>query len=58
MASAFALSTRTVFCVMAGVMALAYVVAHLAMPRDRVEAEEVTASAARPRRAPDAVVDY
>jgi EmrB/QacA subfamily drug resistance transporter len=35
----FALSTRTVFYVMAGVMALAYVVAHIAMPRGRVEAE-------------------
>jgi EmrB/QacA subfamily drug resistance transporter len=35
----FALSTRTVFYVMAGVMALAYVVAQMAMPRGRVEAE-------------------
>jgi EmrB/QacA subfamily drug resistance transporter len=35
----FALSTRTVFYVMAGVLAAAYVVAHLAMPRGRVSVE-------------------
>ena len=35
----FALSTRAVFYIMAGVMALAYVVAHIAMPRGRVVAE-------------------
>jgi hypothetical protein len=35
----FAMSTRTVFYVMAGVLAVTCVVAHIAMPRDRVEVE-------------------
>jgi EmrB/QacA subfamily drug resistance transporter len=43
----FALSTRTVFYVMAGVLVLAYVVGHLAMPRGRVEAEAEPAVAER-----------
>ncbi|HEY1277665.1 MAG TPA: MFS transporter [Thermoleophilaceae bacterium] len=36
----FAVATRTVFYVMAGVMVVAYFVAHVTMPRDRVVAEE------------------
>jgi EmrB/QacA subfamily drug resistance transporter len=45
----FALSTRTVFYVMAGVMVVAYIVAHLAMPGGRVEKEvEPVAAAASP----------
>ncbi|HEX2126098.1 MAG TPA: MFS transporter [Thermoleophilaceae bacterium] len=43
----FALSTRTVFYVMAGVLVLAYVVAHLAMPAGRVETEAEPAVAER-----------
>jgi EmrB/QacA subfamily drug resistance transporter len=43
----FALSTRTVFYVMAGVLVLAYVVAHLAMPAGRVEIEAEPAVAER-----------
>jgi EmrB/QacA subfamily drug resistance transporter len=43
----FALSTRTVFYVMAGVLALAYIVAHLAMPAGRVEVEAEPAVAER-----------
>jgi EmrB/QacA subfamily drug resistance transporter len=35
----FALSTRTVFYVMAGVMVIVFIVAQVAMPRGRVEAE-------------------
>ena len=36
----FALSSRTVFYVMAGVMALSFVVALIGMPRGRVEAAD------------------
>jgi EmrB/QacA subfamily drug resistance transporter len=36
----FALSTRTIFYVMAGVMAVAYVVAHIAMPRGKAAETE------------------
>jgi len=43
----FALSTRTVFYVMAGVLVVAYAVAHLAMPRGRVAAEAEPAAAER-----------
>jgi fucose permease len=43
----FALSTRTVFYVMAGVLVLAYVVAQLAMPSGRMEAELEPAAAER-----------
>jgi EmrB/QacA subfamily drug resistance transporter len=43
----FALSTRTVFYVMAGVLVLAYVVAHLAMPAGRVQTEAEPAVAER-----------
>ena len=39
----FALSTRTVFFVMAGVMVVAYAVAHLALPVARVDAETAPA---------------
>lgn len=41
----FALSTRAVFYVMAGVLVVAYVVAHLAMPGGRAEAETAPAPA-------------
>jgi EmrB/QacA subfamily drug resistance transporter len=41
----FAQSTRVVFYVMAGVMVIAYVVAHVAMPRGRAEAEPAPAAA-------------
>jgi EmrB/QacA subfamily drug resistance transporter len=41
----FALSTRTVFYVMAGIMVVAYVVAHIAMPRGRVQADTAPAAA-------------
>jgi EmrB/QacA subfamily drug resistance transporter len=41
----FALSTRTVFYVMAGIMVVAYVVAHIAMPRGRVQADMAPAAA-------------
>ena len=43
----FALSTRTVFYVMAGVLVLAYIVAQLAMPAGRVEVEAEPAAAER-----------
>lgn len=43
----FALSTRTVFYIMAGVMVVAYAVAQLAMPGDRVEAATEPAAAGR-----------
>jgi EmrB/QacA subfamily drug resistance transporter len=43
----FALSTRTVFYVMAGVLVLAYIVAQLAMPAGRVEVEAEPAVAER-----------
>ena len=41
----FALSTRTVFHVMSGVLVPAFIVAHLAMPAGRVEAEVMPALA-------------
>jgi EmrB/QacA subfamily drug resistance transporter len=43
----FALSTRTVFYVMAGLLVLAYIVAQLAMPAGRVEVEAEPAVAER-----------